>query len=124
MPPSRAELERLFAAGRALREANDDALQAYRGGRGIDRWRLANGQHALASAARELSRGPLLVRLAPTERRVVDRAIRYRTLTERRESAEGGKDTYEAKLTLEHRCNAVLDDLGRAARWLQPRTDS
>ena len=118
MPPNRTELERLFAAGRALREANDAAVEAYRNGRDTDRARLVTGEHALASVARALSRGPLLVRLTPDERRVVNRAIRYRTLVERRDSADGSRITYEGRLTLAHRCNAALDALGRAAHWL------
>ena len=53
--------------------------------------------------------------LAPAERRVMERAIRYRTLMERRESAESDRDDYERNLTPAHRCNAALDALGRAA---------
>ena len=60
--------------------------------------------------------------LAPAERRVMERAIRYRTLMERRESAESDRDDYERDLTPAHRCNAALDALGRAAHWLRQRT--
>ena len=90
----------------------------------IERWRLATSENALAAAAKELSRGPVLIRLEPAERRVVKEAIRYRTLRKHRENADGAKDTYEGTLTRLHRCNAALADLGRAAHWLRKKTDS
>ena len=90
----------------------------------IDRWQLATSENTLASAAREVIRGPVLIRLETAERRVVKRAIRYRTLLKHRDSAEGAKNTYEGKFTRVHRCNTALDNLGRAAHRLRKKTDS
>ena len=124
MPPDHTERERPSSADRALREKDDPARPSDPTARTIEGWWQHTSEAALTAAAKELGRGPALFHLESREREALNKPVRYRTRMRHRESAEGGKETCEVKLSVVHRCDTTLDDAARATLRLRRRTDA